>query len=86
MTSLWFLFYSSAIPLWGKCTDISLIQVLPRFGNSKTMETYTLISRKSLANTKGTLDFIIKSQNTVYQFIKSIKTNNIKKRNTADIH
>ena len=67
MISLWFLFYSSAIPLWVKCIDISLIQVLPRYGNSKTMETYTLITRKSLANTKGPLDFIIESQNTVFQ-------------------
>ena len=67
MTSLWFLFYSSAIPLWGKCTDISLIQVLPRFGNSKTMETYTLISRKSLANIKSPLDVIVEDQSTEKQ-------------------
>jgi len=64
MTSLWFLFYSSAIPLWIKCIDISLIQVLPRFGKSKTMETYTLINRKSLANIKSPLDVIVKGQIT----------------------
>lgn len=73
MISLWFLFYFSAIPLWVKGTDISLIQVLSGYGNSKTMETYTPFRKKYLANIKSPLDAIIKSQDTVNQNIKRNK-------------
>jgi hypothetical protein len=57
-----------------KGTDISLIQVLSRYGNSKTMETYTPFSKKSLANIKSPLDAIIESQDTLNQNIKGNKS------------
>ena len=63
-------FCSSAAHLLLKGTDIQLIQVLLGHGCLKTNQIYTHLSKKSLANIKSPLDFIIESQDTVNHNIK----------------
>ena len=75
MKVFWFLFYSSTTYLWGKGSDIRLIQVLLGHGSSKTTERYTHVSRRTLQNVESPIDMITRK-------LGNIKT--IDKRNISE--
>lgn len=64
--------------VWGNVqysrTDVRIIQEFVGHGSSKTTAIYTQVSKKSLANSKSPLDYIIDNQNTDNEHITKIKT------------
>ena len=57
-----------------EATYLRSIQVLLGHGSSKTTAVYTHVRKKSLANVKNPLDYIIDSQNIDNEHITRIKT------------
>lgn len=69
-----FLRYSFAPHLLEHGVSLRHIQTLLGHGSSKTTEIYTHVSKKSLANIKSPLDYIVENQKNDNEQITKIKT------------